>query len=59
MSDSKRVLRLYAHYSKTLAGLLKQGDFAEVDEWMTIENSLIAVQLALATARLTRHKTPG
>lgn len=59
MSQKKDVLKLYGHYSKKVAQLLKSGEKISQDDRTYIENHLVIVQLSLTVSKYTAPKGPS
>jgi len=58
MSQKKDLLKLYGHYSKKVAQMLKRGEKLSVDDRTYIENQLVIVQLSLTESKYGGSKEP-
>ncbi len=54
MARNNDILKRYGEYSVKVAELIKEGGRLNTDDEMTVENSVLIVQLAMAMSRYNR-----
>jgi len=59
MARNNDVLKRYGEYSVKVAELIKEGGRLNSDDEMTVENSVLIVQLAMAMSKYNRIRAEG